>query len=866
MRFIRVLVAVAGAASLWLAGGAPGARAQAAPGLLTAHADRPGARINPMMYGLMTEEINHAYDGGLYAELLQNRIFKDDANSPVHWSLVQSGGGSGSIGLDTSHPINSALTTCLRLSLTSASGRVGVANDGWWGIPIAPNTQYRASFYAQASAGVSAPLRVTIESPDGATVYAQAQTPIVDSYWKMYTVTLHTGDVTPSSNNRFVISTAAMGSVWLNLVSLFPPTYKDRPNGNRIDLMEKMAAMTPSFLRFPGGNYLDPGHYQWKITLGPLSERPGHPGAWGYRSSDGLGLLEFLEWCEDLGMEPLLGVSDGRDWLSASADVGTLVQDALDEIEYVTGAVDSVWGSRRAADGHPAPFALHCVEIGNEDFFDSLSTYNARFARFYDAIRARYPELQIIATRSDLTSRRPDLIDDHIYASVSDMLRAAHNYDNYSRTAPHVFVGEWATTVGSPTATHLAALSDAAYLTGLERNADVVRMACYAPLLVNVNPGASQWGTNLIGYDALSSFGSPSYYMQSMFSRNRGDVVLPVAVSPQAYTPPPPRGAIGVGTWSTVAEYRNVAVTNGSTTLYQKDFASGTDGWMPDNGSWQVVSGALRQTSTATNCRNTAGDPGWTDYTYTLQARKISGDEGFLIMFHVQDRDNFVWWNIGGWGNTRTSIERARSGGKTEIGQSAAVTVQTNVWYDIRIEVQGAGIKCYLNGNLVNQATDAATVAEPVFASASRDLTHGDVILKVVNVTDSPQQLAIDVPGVDALESTATAEVLTGQPNDVNSVAAPMKVAPATVAVTGVALSFVHGFPAYSVTVLRLRVKAPPFALSDAILAVRLAAGLQPATAADVQRLNVVETELGATRVDVNDAIRVARSAAGLDP
>lgn len=846
---------------------APIAIAQTPPGSLTVHVDQPGHAISPMLYGLMTEEINHAYDGGLYAELIQNRSFKDDASTPVHWSLVQSGGGAGSIALDTGQPINAALTTCLKLTVTTPGTRVGVANDGFWGIPVTPNTTYHASFYAKSSAGFASPLTVSIESQDGSTTFAKVQSPAIDATWQKYTVSLQTGLATPGTANRFVISSKSAGTVWLNLVSLFPPTYNDRPNGNRIDLMQTLAAMKPAFLRFPGGNYLDPGHYEWKRTLGPIDQRAGHPGAWSYRSSDGLGILEFLEWCEDLRMEPLLAVTDGRDWLAANGDVSPLVQDALDEIEYVTGDQTTTWGSRRAADGHPAPFVLHYVEVGNEDFFDSLSTYNARYAAFYDAIRARYPNLKVIATRGDVSSRVPDVIDDHYYRSAVANALDSHHYDGYNRTGPKIMVGEWASTEGSPTPTMNAALGDAAWLTGLERNSDVVTLSCYAPLLVNVNPGASQWGTNLIGYDALNSYGSPSYYVQTMFANNRGNVVLPVDITPQDTAADSPRGAIGVGTWSTQAQFRNVKVTNGSTVLYQTDFSNGAADWTTNQGTWQVVSGALRQTSNSTDCRDTVGDPTWTNYTYSLQARKTGGAEGFLIMFHVRDHDNFLWWNIGGWGNSRTAIERAIGGSKTQVGASSSVTVQTNQWYDISIVVQGTSIKCYLDGLLITDATDSSTGLDPVYATASRDLASGDVILKAVNFSAADQQLQVGLQGAAGVAESAILTQLIGQPSDVNSVASPRKVAPQTTTIAGVGSSFLHTFPAYSVSVIRVKARqGGPYTLAEAITAIRLAGGIQAGTAADVSRLDAVSADNSIGIVDILDAVRVTRVALGLDP
>jgi alpha-N-arabinofuranosidase len=522
----------------------------------------PGIAVSPTLYGLMTEEINFSYDGGLYAELVRNRVFKDDDQTPVHWSVVQDAGGTAAIALDARYPVPAtALTTSLRLDAAHAAPghRVGVANAGYWGIPVKPDTRYRASFYARTAGAGDVPLTVSIEGTDGKTVYAQAVGGRVDGQWKRYDVTLSTdARVKPTADARLVIATESPGTVWFNQVSLFPPTYKDRPNGNRVDLMQKLVDMKPRFLRFPGGNYLEgitvDTRFKWKETLGPIEQRPGHPGTWGYRSSDGMGLLEFLLWCEDMKAEPVLAVFAGYalngENVPAGPSLQPFVQEALDEIEYVTGDVSTKWGAQRARDGHPAPFKLRYVEIGNEDGFDKQKTYDARYTQFHDAIKAKYPQLKLISTvngkdwlsqQQKLTSRVPDLIDEHYYYSPMEMMKDAARYDSYERKGPKVFIGEWAAQEGEPTTNLHSALADAAFMTGMERNADVVDMSCYAPLLVNVNPGGVQWHYNMIGYDAQASYGSPSYHVQKMFSHYLGNVSLPVTaekVAAQTWQPP----------------------------------------------------------------------------------------------------------------------------------------------------------------------------------------------------------------------------------------------------------------------------------------------------------------------------------------
>jgi len=556
------------------------------PGKIAVQVDKPGAKISPTFYGLMTEEINFSYDGGLYGELIRNRIFKDRprvGTSPIpHWTLVSSGGGKGEISLDNSNPVNEvALTSSLKLDITAATPdqRIGIANDGYWGIPVRPNTTYRASFYAKGSRGFSGPLTISIESSEGATTFASATVSGVTDKWEKYDVPLTTGPVTPTAAARFVIAAASTGTLNFSLVSLFPPTYKERANGNRMDIMQLLADMKPKFLRFPGGNYVEGSDYanrwDWPRTIGPVELRPGHMSPWGYRSTDGLGLLEYLQWCEDIDMEPVLAAFAAYtlNRRSYPDEYGRFAQEAVDEIEYVTGGENTKWGKRRAQDGHPAPFKLTYVEVGNEDPAGggrggrggATATYAQRFPIFYLAIKAKYPNLQVISTtRNNFGSYTPDVIDEHYYMSFDGALRNAHMYDNRPRTnaegvpVPKIFVGEWATRDNKPTPSFHSALTDAAFLTGLERNADLIIMSCYAPLFDNVShlsgqgERSQQWATDLIGYDALTSFGSPSYYVQKMFYNNKGDIVLPISLTPQigpaaASNPPPAGGGGGRG-------------------------------------------------------------------------------------------------------------------------------------------------------------------------------------------------------------------------------------------------------------------------------------------------------------------------------
>jgi alpha-N-arabinofuranosidase len=492
------------------------------------------AKSSPTLYGLMTEEINYSYDGGLYAELVRNRVVEPGWGGTAHWGLVQRGVSNATMSLDATTGPSTAIPNSIKVVVTAASAEspAGIENEGYWGIALRPNTTYKASFYAKSSAANGT---VTVTLLDDGTGKALASQTVSDvgTDWKQYKLDLQTREMTASSKNHLVLTTTQPGTLWFNLVSLFPPTYKDRVNGNRPDLMEKMADMHPTFLRLPGGNYLEGDHikdrYEWKKTIGPLVDRPTHPSPWNYRSSDGMGLLEFLEWCEDLKIQPVLAVYAGYSLQGEHVDPGPAlepyVQNALEEIEYVTGDTSTKWGAERAKDGHPEPFKLNYVEIGNEDEFDHSGSYQQRYPQFYDAIKKKYPKLQLIAT-TPVTGHVMDVLDDHYYKSAQEFFDDVHHYDNTSRTGTKIFVGEWATREGTPTPNFGAALGDAAWMTGMERNSDVIILSSYAPLLTNVNPGGLQWDTDLVGYNAMHSYGSPSYYAQALFAGHHGDEIL----------------------------------------------------------------------------------------------------------------------------------------------------------------------------------------------------------------------------------------------------------------------------------------------------------------------------------------------------
>ena len=718
---------------------------------------------------------------------------------------------AGQISLDASKPLNASHPASLKLAVNATGGSVGAANSGYWGIALQAGAAYDLKLHACSDGGLRGPLTARLESADGGTVYAQTSFSGLSVQWQAFGATLVPTASAPHA--RLVISIAQAGTVWLNVVSLFPQaSFKNHSNGMRPDLATAVAAMKPAFLRFPGGCYVEgnllANAFRWKKSIGDVSERPGHWNLWGYTSTDGLGFHEYLQYCEDIAAAPLFcinaGISHGD--VVPLTQMGEFVQDALDAIEYANGDVTTPWGAKRAANGHPAPFNLKTLEIGNEN---GGTNYNDRYALFYDAIKAAYPDIKLVACvwGGTPTSRPFDLMDEHYYTDPATMASYASKYDNYNRSGAKVFVGEYAVTSGYGTYGNLtAALGEAAFMTGIERNCDVVAMASYAPLFANLN--MTTWKPDAIYYDNSKWFGTPAYYVQKLFANNMGSVLLPLVQDFSANY----GGSIGLSTWNTQAEFRNIAVTGAdSQLLYQSNLdAAGAADWTPTSGTWSINTGvspaAYRQTANGNDYRSTytaAGSTAWKDYTLTLQARKRSGSEGFLIMFHVADTNNYVWWNLGGWTNTSHAVEYCINGSKIS-GPKVAGSITTNQWYDIKITIQGRTANCYLNNVLTQTFTLPSTA--PVYSVASMKESTREIILKSVNPSAAAVTANIDLNGVGAIAPNSQQTILTSSsPAEENSLAEPIHVVPVTYSTSTPSTRFALNLPAYSATILRMQ-------------------------------------------------------------
>lgn len=804
---------------------------------ITVEVDKPGIAVSPRLYGIFFEEINRSGDGGIYAEMIQNRSF-EDAPVPNAWTLVKSGKAEGTMALDRSQAINAKNPTALKLQIGSAGGRVGIANEGFkgarwnrqWvestqhsqtqidefaaafakaakdsssGIAVEKAKTYRLSLYARVSDGFSGPLNVTIEKQDGQ-VLASQKIEGLRAQWKKQSLLLTASET--DTNARLVLSASTPGSVYLDMVSLFPTeTFKGRENGIRKDLGQMLADMKPAFVRFPGGCFVEgnimANAHRWKDTIGDIAERPGHHGYWGYYSTGGLGQYEYLQFCEDIGAEPLFVINCGMSHCEVVplAKLGEYVQDALDLIEYANGPVESKWGSLRAKAGHPAPFNLKMIQIGNEN---GGTLYDERYARFYDAIKAKYPEVKIVANNwGGIPKSRPiEILDEHYYKTPEFFMRQADRYDSYERGKYKIYCGEYAVTNGSGMGNQIAAVGEAAFMTGLERNADVVEMASYAPLLVH--PDWRSWNPNAIVFDNSRIYGTPSYYVQALFANHRADRVLPLKVEAPENPPPAVKGMIGLGTFNTQAEFKEIQVRRGGEVLYSWDPQQGLKGWKEVEGQWSVRDGAICQSGTGEKVRLALDQLFTTDYTLSLKARRTGGSEGFLICFQNREPIQRTFWNIGGWNNRRHALQGPDM---PAISEGVDGSIETGRWYDIRIEIKASGVACYLDGKLI-QSFEYKKI-QSLYATAGLSADAKELILKVVNVSPQPLATSLVLNGAKQLQNTAKAWVMSGKDSDENSFQEPTKISPKPESVSGVSSSFTHSFPAKSVTVLRLQTK-----------------------------------------------------------
>jgi alpha-L-arabinofuranosidase len=826
--------------------------AYAATASITIDLNKRGPAINPRMYGIFLEEINHGVDGGLYAEMIRNRGFEDakppegftfrpgagdrpgrwiaagyDAESFGHfdyfnpdgsmkdfpfWSIIKEGAAQGSMNLDTNNPLNPAGPRSLRLDIDDiGSGRLGIANEGFFGIGVAAGKKYNLSFWARGE-NFPGPLTASVEDSEGASCASPVTIDSVASQWQQFHATITATKTNPKA--RFVLTAGAKGKVWFDMVSLFPAdTFKNRPNGLRPDLAQFLADLKPGFVRFPGGCVIEGGSvetaYDWKDSIGPLPARQEQFGPWGYRETHGMGFFEYLQFCEDIGAAPLyVGFAGETCHFRNVKDVpmdemGWVATNFLDAIQFANGSATSPWGKLRAEEGHPDSFDLKLVEVGNEG---QPRTFPPRYKLVHAALKSQYPEISYIndfsfLRRNQMGAETSDIEDNHFYETPNWFMTHTNLYDDRDRTLPPVYDGEVAVTSGDSSDTHgtlLDALSEGAFLIGLEHDADVVKMVSYAPLLANVS-GRTGWH-GMIYFDSLHSCATVSYYLWKLFGLNRPDYTVQTDVNYTADAPAAIVGGIGVGTWNTAAEFKDIRVEKDGQALFASDFSKGSDQWKTDGGDWSVVDGAYRQGDEAVGL-SYVGDENWTDCTISLKARKISGPEGFLIVFGHKGSDKY-WWNVGGWGNQERAIEF----NQTEVGRHVPGSVETGRWYNLKIQITGRRIQCFLDGKLIHDV--AAPTSDHFFALAGRDDRNGEMVLKTINVSRNSVSGRVNLSGSSRFGGKARLITLSSERlTDNNSLDQPSKVAPVESTLETAGDHFSYQFPPNSLTIVRVPIQ-----------------------------------------------------------
>lgn len=799
---------------------------------MTVDATRRGPLVSPYQYGLFFEEINHAGDGGLYAELVRNRSFEEELDG---WTAV----GGAELSLTTTSLLNDAQGHALSVNVASASDTdmKGIANSGFWGMSIQKDSVYTLSLWVKAPKSFTGRIKAQLRAADGQAVIGQSELEgsTAATKWSRLTATIKATGTDHAG--QLVLLTGNNGRLNIDMVSLFPGTWRNRANGLRPDLAQLLADTRPTFLRFPGGCYVEgEGSYdnafQWKKTIGPIEERPGHMNQnWRYRSSDGLGYDEYLQLAEDMGAAPMfvVNIGLGHGFTLSLEETETLVQDCLDAIEYANGDASTEWGARRIANGHAEPYNLKFIEVGNENYQAGDIGYVERYYMFYKAIKEKYPEIVVIgnveAWGTDTPSWRNkypvDLVDEHYYRSYTWMRDNYNKYDNTPRSIG-IYNGEYAANAGGTYGTYgnmNSALGEAVYMLGMERNSDVCRMASFAPIFTHeMDP---RWAYDMIHFRQGANFVTPSYHVQKILGNSLGHQNMLWTETGNTVSSSVAEARVGVGAWSTQVVYDDVTVTlPDGTVVAQDDFTTDSGKWSFNTGTWDVTGGNLTQTQQAENCTAVLNIPvAGGSYTYKLRAKKISGWEGFLIMFDYQDSNNYIWWNIGGWTNSKHGVEKCENGSKTTVA-SASGSIETGRWYDIEIRKEGSMVTCLLDGQEVHKFTLASQRA--IYQSLQMTADGSAMLLKVVNPHGTARRLTVDGRNMTLLGVRTEYSLKAESGLAENTMDAPFNVAPdvtpdapsaETPATDG---KIVVDVPAYSLTVYRIAIAgAAPEAAED---------------------------------------------------
>lgn len=763
---------------------------------ITVRPDRVTGQLGDL-YGIFFEDLNHAADGGLYAEMVQNRSFEFCAvdNPSYHplmaWEKIEKKYSRMQWWIQDSHPYSRRNPHYLVCEIFETGMGAGVRNTGFTpGMYLQKGEKYRFSCLAATDGRGELPLRIVLENDEGRNL---GQADIVVSngtVWNHYEAEITAQEITTAGNLSIYIE--AVGRLYLDMVSLFPQkTFMQQRNGLRADIATLLADLKPRFMRFPGGCLVHDGSinaedrdslYRWKNTIGVLEERPARRNNWGYNQTLGLGYYEYFCFCEEIGAKPLPVLPAGYDPHHQRKvpfdQLDEWIQEALDLISFANDDASAQWGRIRCELGHPEPFGLEYIGIGNEEVGEG---FFERYPYFHKAIKEKYPDIQIIASSGPFAAggeyekgwncarrNHADLVDEHYYMAPEWFLANHHRYDSFDEKDPRVFLGEYASWGN----TWYNALIEASYMTGMERNSEKVGLACYAPLLCNVN--YINWKPDMIWFDNHQAYGTANYYVQKLFMNHQGDDRIELemtGIDDSVTIQDDPKGGFGLRTEpDTVVRYSQIMIEDIQNGTIWKDSEVYFVG---DNVEQYISADPDARVVTEDILLHTVESD---HYIITVKGEMLYGRRGFMLQYGNRDEKNRYQWEIGGWQNMDSALTQDIAGRNSCLTQSS-FTVAADREYELKLEIEGRHLRAYIDGELIHEIHHAPVKIEPLYTAASIDRQSGDVIVKLVNVQKRPIDTVLHMEGIE--QAKGTAYIMSGFAlKDENSFAEPLKVSP----------------------------------------------------------------------------------------
>lgn len=763
---------------------------------ITVRPDRVTGQLGDL-YGIFFEDLNHAADGGLYAEMVQNRSFEFCAvdNPSYHplmaWEKIEKKYSRMQWWIQDSHPYSRRNPHYLVCEIFETGMGAGVRNTGFTpGMYLQKGEKYRFSCLAATDGRGELPLRLVLENDEGRNL---GQADIVVSngtVWNHYEAEITAQETTTAGNLSIYID--AVGRLYLDMVSLFPQkTFMQQRNGLRADIATLLADLKPRFMRFPGGCLVHDGSinaedrdslYRWKNTIGVLEERPARRNNWGYNQTLGLGYYEYFCFCEEIGAKPLPVLPAGYDPHHQRKvpfdQLDEWIQEALDLISFANDDASAQWGRIRCELGHPEPFGLEYIGIGNEEVGEG---FFERYPYFHKAIKEKYPDIQIIASSGPFAAggeyekgwncarrNHADLVDEHYYMAPEWFLANHHRYDSFDEKDPRVFLGEYASWGN----TWYNALIEASYMTGMERNSEKVGLACYAPLLCNVN--YINWKPDMIWFDNHQAYGTANYYVQKLFMNHQGDDRIELemtGIDDSVTIQDDPKGGFGLRTEpDTVVRYSQIMIEDIQNGTIWKDSEIYFVG---DNVEQYISADPDARVVTEDILLHTVESD---HYIITVKGEMLYGRRGFMLQYGNRDEKNRYQWEIGGWQNMDSALTQDIAGRNSCLTQSS-FTVAADREYELKLEIEGRHLKAYIDGELIHEIYHAPVKIEPLYTAASVDCQTGDIIVKLVNVQKRPIDTVLHMEGIE--QAKGTAYIMSGFAlEDENSFAEPLKVSP----------------------------------------------------------------------------------------